>query len=598
MGRSKAALPSRSVAKAAAMMRGKRSGVVVDTRKVAAAKNGAMQDDMDLMFESAKTPPGSGLAGATDERTKPSTSSARQANRSKNPTKPIRLSLTGGRDDTASENGSLRKSSRTQYQARVTSNNRKRTSWSPSELSAVSTAPPTPRDPQEKDEDDDEEELQLESQMDTEEGDGFPAQDESQSPSSDDFERREPKPSLRELEGEQLTEEQENETPDNFSNRDEELKILLESAKAKLGRVGVRKSDSPQSPRRSPRRRIAEGDSESEKLVDEQGNSVPTISAHGSKDLKSSDPFDETDEDDGDLIPPHPPEEDFWETQDEREMKLPARQKDPKTPSHEQQQRDLDDDDDDGAGFAMMDDEEDMGGSSLVHDPETPASVRASRARREHSKLEKVRARSKNKDKKLSKRSHTKQRRQKKEREGESSSEDETPENSRRSKKATAFAPSPKGYPSGPREFETESITNFIEPSPENPGVRRSRRARVRPLEFWKNEKLVLGAHKETGLLGVAMGNMPVVTGVQKALPTPYKKRTIMTRISKEGDDNRQRKRSANEASKNSIVEKAFDYHKLRKKGRLVEGESARVWDDSADDSLDLSKCILACPVW
>ena len=53
--------------------------------------------------------------------------------------------------------------------------------------------------------------------------------------------------------------------------------------------------------------------------------------------------------------------------------------------------------------------------------------------------------------------------------------------------------------------------------------MRRSRRARFAPLAFWKNEKLVYEAQQEEGILGEAMGDMPVVVAVLKAQPRPYK---------------------------------------------------------------------------
>ncbi|KAL7513972.1 hypothetical protein ACHAXN_012494 [Cyclotella atomus] len=53
-------------------------------------------------------------------------------------------------------------------------------------------------------------------------------------------------------------------------------------------------------------------------------------------------------------------------------------------------------------------------------------------------------------------------------------------------------------------------------------GPRRSTRNRIAPLEFWRNERQVYGTHRESGMLGEAMGNMPVVIGVQRAAGVTY----------------------------------------------------------------------------
>ena len=77
----------------------------------------------------------------------------------------------------------------------------------------------------------------------------------------------------------------------------------------------------------------------------------------------------------------------------------------------------------------------------------------------------------------------------------------------------------------------------------EDPSLRRSRRARFVPLQFWKNEKLIYEAQNEEGILGMAMGDMPVVAFVQKAQPTPYKevKRTAPAKKKKKKKDGKRK---------------------------------------------------------
>jgi centromere protein C len=150
---------------------------------------------------------------------------------------------------------------------------------------------------------------------------------------------------------------------------------------------------------------------------------------------------------------------------------------------------------------------------------------------------------------------------------------------------------SPTGIPIANREYESRPLSEYIEGSPDDKNVRRSKRARCAPLAFWKNEQQVYGAHEETGQLGEAMGDMPVVKEVLKALPTPYRKRKGMPPPKAA---RRKGSRHETETEALAVVEdETYDSAKIRKKYNYVDGESAHLWDDSADDSADLSKCLL-----
>lgn len=231
-------------------------------------------------------------------------------------------------------------------------------------------------------------------------------------------------------------------------------------------------------------------------------------------------------DDDDDLGPPAlPPDED-----EDGDKKLAAKTSLTDTES------DGIDDDDEGAGYNM------------IHDPETPASARKRRALKEKEELKK-------KKKKKAKKSLK--------------------------KRAVTF--SPKGIPIANRDYNTIPLAELIEESPQDKSVRRSKRARVKPLQFWRNEKAEYGAHEESGILGEAMGNMPVVKNIVKAQPTPYRKK-------KQPTANKKRRKAKSTDSVETVeVDEPFDTSRLRRKYKVVDGEIAHIWDDGADDSADLS---------
>jgi len=231
-------------------------------------------------------------------------------------------------------------------------------------------------------------------------------------------------------------------------------------------------------------------------------------------------------DDDDDLGPPAlPPDED-----EDGDKKLAAKTSLTDTES------DGIDDDDEGAGYNM------------IHDPETPASARKRRALKEKEELKK-------KKKKKAKKSLK--------------------------KRAVTF--SPKGIPIANRDYNTIPLAELIEESPQDKSVRRSKRARVKPLQFWRNEKAEYGAHEESGVLGEAMGNMPVVKNIVKAQPTPYRKK-------KQPTANKKRRKAKSTDSVETVeVDEPFDTSRLRRKYKVVDGEIAHIWDDGADDSADLS---------
>lgn len=150
------------------------------------------------------------------------------------------------------------------------------------------------------------------------------------------------------------------------------------------------------------------------------------------------------------------------------------------------------------------------------------------------------------------------------------------------SKKRKYVTPSPSarrvtwstGYQVDNRGYELQPISSYHTDSPqrdddETPnGMRRSRRAKMKPLQFWKNERLVYS--KGGG------ERIPVVTGVLTALPTPYKKRK-RDESSSTDDDERTSKTSKKHDKVTHYGSEnipTYDDTKLRKKNFIMEKDT------------------------
>ena len=121
------------------------------------------------------------------------------------------------------------------------------------------------------------------------------------------------------------------------------------------------------------------------------------------------------------------------------------------------------------------------------------------------------------------------------------------------------------GYPAGNREYTTIPATQYEIDQNEDGNVRRSRRRKFPPLAYWKNEKIVYEANREEGPMAEVFGDMPMVSGIQQAQPTPYKKREPKRRTyaSDEDENNDGKQRPYNMKKAEEI--KPFDSKKLRK---------------------------------
>jgi centromere protein C len=171
-------------------------------------------------------------------------------------------------------------------------------------------------------------------------------------------------------------------------------------------------------------------------------------------------------------------------------------------------------------------------------------------------------------------------------------SDDKTPVPKNRGKKGQRVPIfSPRGIPIGNRMYQRIPI---VEPSPVDAGdLRRSRRSKQKPLEFWRNERVEYGPADDDNFVE-EIGDMPLPKAVMRAQDTPYRKRKDAGKSKTAHTKNEKAKRRASAASASDRDDDvAFDYSKLQKKykGNLIESETANVWDDGIDELSDLSRC-------
>jgi hypothetical protein len=451
------------------------------------------ESNPDQWFDSARSPEPS--EGGNEDSKLPARTPARK--KTKTPKQRVSMGLPGakGADDDDGEDGSLSSSVSAEAKKYVRNLSKASTRtdslMSPSNLSRVSTAPPTPRTDEK-----------------TLEEDHFPAEDRSE---DDDIENP-----LYTQEGEEEA----------ATTHDE----------AALSRHHAAKHDNEKPELGSPDHDFYNGNND-EDDEDEMGN---------------------------DLCPPahESSSDDDEETMNDKYASEGAKKNGNNIDGLESDNEK--DDDNDGLGFNM------------VHDPETPEAVRAQRAKKEKEKLK---------------------RKQKNKHADEGSDNIETEDSkitpklkkgkNQKKKKQRHVTFSPKGIPAGPRSYDFVPIGALVENSPEEDGPRRSKRARVKPLEFWRGEKMEFGAHNEEGDIADVFGNMPVVTGIQKALPTPYKKRKQPP--SNNGGKKKTGRKSTASSDSLAPEEEEFDSRKLRKKYKILPGDEAYLWNDVNDDTADLS---------
>jgi centromere protein C len=459
------------MAKESVMVRGKRSGTYVNTKDVEQDASG--KDKMEDFFGAATEEP---TPQSQRVKTRRKKRSSRLAAKPRTPKSTVPMQLPGADQEDSDLNSEQALNYTQSYVAKLKST---KSIQSPSELSAVSTAPPTPHDPA--------------------------------------------------VEAPRFADEEQEER----LHTQEELVV---PQAASLGNQKILSVENPPQP------------------ID--GSQDPNFPPMGLEDDDNLAPAGHS-EDEFDMGPAAHSDDD--EEVDDTKPKAAE--------TTSETESDFDNDEDkEGTGF------------NIVHDPETPASVRKRRMQKEKAEIEKRR---KNKKRSSSSTSSNS---------GDSSQGDEehTPvrKQTKRKKKQRHVVFSPQGIPMANRDYNPIPVENFVEVDEDEEGFRRSRRAKCKPLAYWKNEKFEYGPNGEIGELGEAMGDMPVVVNVVKALPTPYKKKTT---TSKRKVNTKKQKQEKEEAE-------AFDNHKIVKKykDKVIEGEHADLWDDAADDVVTLSKLLLS----
>lgn len=149
-----------------------------------------------------------------------------------------------------------------------------------------------------------------------------------------------------------------------------------------------------------------------------------------------------------------------------------------------------------------------------------------------------------------------------------------------------------QGYQTGPREYRTIPAEEF-EGEDGPAGVRRSKRRKFEPLQFWKNEKIVYEANRDDDDDAEIFGDMPMVTGIQKAEPTPYKKRSITRRVESDDESAATGKKSRKKSSSVSQEDAPFDCSKLRKKVNIIDGDKGFVWNEHSSSAEEMSKLFM-----
>jgi hypothetical protein len=262
----------------------------------------------------------------------------------------------------------------------------------------------------------------------------------------------------------------------------------------------------------------------------------------------TTEPLDEED----DLIPPPPPDE-----PPESDIVNPPDEATPRVESEEEEdQRNgfSDDDDKEGSGF------------QLSGTPGAPSESDEEEQERVLEKKRRVKETLESRRREVVKESRTHNRKE----------ASQMPKASRLKKKARFV--SPQGVQSGDREFSEIPLAAYKH-SPDDKYLRRSSRAKCKPLAYWKNERIIYGPNDNPDVMGL----MPVPVSILQAEATPYKKIRRTVKIAKRD------KRGSDSDSDDS--DPPFDSTKLRKKYDFNDGEIAHVWDSSLDDSRDLSTC-------
>jgi hypothetical protein len=380
-------------------------------------------------------------------------------------------------------------------------------------------------------------------------------------------------------------------------NRSETEMMEIES-------VTTASPDSRAAASRDPPQQMPENDDDSP----EDQHSVDTSGVGKSNATAETNDFPEQDpeEPEDDLIPPPPPalddddddDDDATESGDENEAAaaanaeqaqvIAANDTNSDTEEEEEEQAgdaeqpnefvnndddDNEDEDEDGAGFAMAE--------SVVTPPSSAGGKRKRKPGRK--KMEKkVRIRTP----------------QEEEDEANTEVEEDLAKKPPKKKKRTTtknrFAANitPKGRP-GARTFQDVPLSALQSKEDSDGNLRRSARPHIAPLEWWKGETYILGPNDfGEGFDGVK--NMPIVKGIKKPNPTPYKKVVAFRETKK-------KPKQANQKNKRDIEEDEemeYDQQKLERMYNINEGDTANLANEYADEISRMSKLLTICALW
>eukprot|EP00429_Kryptoperidinium_foliaceum_P006813 CAMPEP_0176023374 /NCGR_PEP_ID=MMETSP0120_2-20121206/11402_1 /TAXON_ID=160619 /ORGANISM="Kryptoperidinium foliaceum, Strain CCMP 1326" /LENGTH=602 /DNA_ID=CAMNT_0017356537 /DNA_START=84 /DNA_END=1892 /DNA_ORIENTATION=+ len=168
-------------------------------------------------------------------------------------------------------------------------------------------------------------------------------------------------------------------------------------------------------------------------------------------------------------------------------------------------------------------------------------------------------------------------------------SEEQTPARKPRKKRAKRGPFSPKGIPAGNHGFYKIPI---VEASPDDAGgLRRSKRMRTKPLEFWRNEYVEYQPASPSFV--EECGDIPVPANLVYAEETPYRKRKE-SKKPKATTKSKKAKAKAGKRKKYDDIydddddddDETFDATELKKeyKNTLKDGELANIWDAGLAD--------------
>ena len=306
-------------------------------------------------------------------------------------------------------------------------------------------------------------------------------------------------------------------------------------------------------------------------------------------------PVDDDDDDDLMVPPPDSPQHEDEEVPTQTDA----------TPVDFPTQFEDDDDDDDreGVGFEMAEDNVETPARddtpATESDPETPAPSQDSRSRKKNTKKRgKEQQEESSSDEETPEVKSKKKKKAKKKPQPKKASRDKTPAEvvkkpRKKKKKNQRYNPfQSKGMQAGPLEYDTVPVTDEKETPEKRKGLRNSKRTRIPPLAFWKNETAVLAPNDfdDEEMVGT-VETMPIVSGYLKAQPTPYKPRKPREHVAPETTDRSTKKgKAVAKAPPPNDADVEFDSKGLRKKFSVQDDDTAYVWDDNFEQSDHLSK--------